>query len=69
MSFSGGTSVQEYASGALAVQYIRGSDWGGGVGGILYTLRGGEMSVKHYNARGDVVAATDTTGDLAYLAN
>lgn len=41
VSFSGGTSVREYANGAVRpnVEYIRGSDYGGGIGGILYTVR------------------------------
>jgi len=59
--FSGGTSVQELSVGGPAtpvVEYVRGSDYGGGVGGILYTLRGGAPSFNHYNSRGDVVAQT-----------
>ncbi|MCB1078339.1 MAG: hypothetical protein KDM64_10985, partial [Verrucomicrobiae bacterium] len=81
--FSGGTSAQEWENGALdsrladpqsaadqpEVEYIRGSDWGGGVGGILYTLRGGQPGYNHYNSRGDVVAKTDATGSLTYRAN
>ena len=47
--FSGGTSVSEYAatnSGASTgvapkVEFVRGGDWGGGVGGILYSLHPG----------------------------
>ena len=38
----GGSPVREYSgnfSGNLAVEYVRGSDWGGGVGGVLYSLR------------------------------
>lgn len=68
--FSGGTSVQEYDDAATAptVEYIRGSDYGGGIGGILYTLRSGFPSFKHYNSRGDVVAATDASGSLTYQA-
>jgi RHS repeat-associated protein len=68
--FSGGTSVQEYDTGgtgsALSVEYIRGSDYGGGVGGILYTLRGGTPSYTHENKRGDVVAKTDSSGNLTF---
>jgi RHS repeat-associated protein len=70
--FSGGTSVQEYTvngtSETLAVEYIRGTDWGGGVGGILYTLRDSTPSFTHFNNRGDVVAKTDATGSLTYQA-
>jgi len=70
--FSGGLSVQEYAmsgtSPALTVEYVRGSDYGGGVGGILYTLRSGSPSYTHENHRGDVIAKTDGTGSLTYQA-
>jgi len=67
--FSGGTSVQEYdgATPALTVEYIRGSDYGGGVGGILYTTRSGTFSYTHENKRGDVVAKTSTTGTVTTL--
>ena len=47
---------------------MRGSDWGGGVGGILYSLRGGGATFNHYNNRGDVVAKTDASGVLTYQA-
>jgi len=50
----------------LTVEYIRGSDYGGGVGGILYTVRGGVPSYTHENRRGDVVAKTDNTGSLTW---
>lgn len=79
LSFSGGTSAQEFeedgttigftpGEDALQVGYVRGSDYGGGIGGILYTLRSGVASVKHYNSRGDVVAAVDGSGTLTYQA-
>ncbi len=70
--FSGGTSVREYTvpppSGPPVVEYVRGSDYGGGVGGIVYTLRGGTPSFTHYNARGDVVAKVDALGALTWQA-
>lgn len=66
--FSGGLSCFETESGARTVEYIRGSDYGGGVGGILYTLRGSAPSFNHYNNRGDVVAKTDGAGILTYQA-
>jgi|GEM_PF-2833742 len=75
--FSGGTSAREWeGSGAtldpttatLRAEHIRGSDWGGGVGGILYTLRAGAPSYAHYNSRGDVVARTGADGSLTYQA-
>jgi YD repeat-containing protein len=37
ISFAGGLSVQEYLASATtpAVEYVRGSDYGGGIGGVL----------------------------------
>lgn len=78
--FLGGTSVMEFegagnqaepdrASAAIpAVEYIRGSDLGGGIGGILYSLRDGQPSFTWYNNRGDVVAKTDDSGALQFQA-
>lgn len=68
--FSGGTSVSEFSAGSLTpdVEYIRGNDWGGGVGGILYSVRGGTASINHYNNRGDVIAKTTPGGALSYAA-
>jgi len=70
--FSAATSVQEYSlsgtTGALTVEYVRGSDYGGGVGGVLYTLRSGSPSYTHENRRGDVIAKTDGSGSLTYQA-
>ncbi len=69
--FSGGVSVQEYevaTATTLAAEYIRGSDWGGGVGGLLYSVRTGVPSFKHYNSRGDVITATDTAGATTWQA-
>ena len=49
--YSGGTSVAEYALNATGqpaaratLEYVRGSDWGGGVGGILYTLQSAQVA-------------------------
>lgn len=73
--FSGGTSVQEYTgagAGVLTVDYVRGSDWGGGVGGILYSMRGAAHdtpSFAHYNRREDVTARTDGAGAITYQAS
>jgi YD repeat-containing protein len=68
--FSGGLSVQEYSVGTDTplVECVRGSDYGGGVGGILYTLRNGIPSYTHYNSRGDVVTKTDAAGTTTYQA-
>jgi RHS repeat-associated protein len=66
--FSGGTSVQEWDNNGTT-EYIRGSDWGGGVGGLLYSLRPGQpIGFTHYNHRGDVVAKTDGAGTLTWQA-
>jgi RHS repeat-associated protein len=66
--FSGGTSVKEFEGNAStpSVEYVRGSDWGGGVGGILYTNRAGVLSFNHYNGRGDVAVKTDAQGYNSY---
>lgn len=66
--FSGGTSVREIEGGSVTVDYVRGSDWGGGVGGILYSVRAGVPSFTHYNRRGDVTAKTNASGALTYQA-
>ncbi len=68
--YSGGTSVQEYDNGSStpSVEYVRGSDYGGGVGGILYTIRSGANSYTHANRRGDIIARTDASGALTYQA-
>jgi len=53
-------------------EYIRGSDWGGGIGGILYSLPvpGNATNAKYYNydGRGDVVALTSNIGNVTYGA-
>ncbi len=67
ISFSGGLSVQEYngatASGSPKAHYVRGSDFGGGIGGVLFSLRGTNNSLTpsyyHYNSRGDVTTKTN----------
>lgn len=71
LSFADGLSVQEYEDGSNtpSVEYIRGSDYGGGIGGILYTIRGGVPKFNHYNSRGDVVSQTAQDGTVAYQAS
>lgn len=70
LTFSGGTSVQEAnASGVVQVELIRGSDWGGGSGGVLYTVRGTDRSYNAYNSRGDVVSTTDGSGAATWQAS
>ncbi len=71
ISFSGGLSVQERPTGTATptVETIRGSDYGGGIGGVLYTIRSGSSSYNAYNSRGDVVSKTDTSGAITYQAS
>jgi len=69
--YDGGAAVRAYTvsgSPVLNAEYIRGSDWGGGVGGILYNLSGSTPSYYHYDGRGDVVALTSNTGTVNYQA-
>lgn len=70
--FSSGTSVLEMTGNATpstpTVEFVRGVDMGGGVGGLLYTDREGTISFGHYNNRGDVVAKTDASGAVTYRA-
>ena len=70
ISFAGGLSVQEYLNGATqpTMEYIRGSDYGGGIGGVLYTIRSGARSYNTYNSRGDVISQTDDTQAITYQA-
>lgn len=83
ISFVGGLSAAEWEaensppdlSGAPAVEYTRGPDMGGGVGGLLYSLRrevGASVQVAKYNlsnGRGDIVAQSDQSAALTWTAN
>gem|GEM_PF-1470556 len=71
LSFAGGLSVQEYTSGSSLpnVETIRGSDYGGGIGGVLYTIRSGARSYNAYNSRGDVVSKTDDGGAITWQSS
>ena len=57
------------------LRFYRGSDMGGGVGGLLYAedADSSGLNYKHYNLRGDIVATTDSGGsilsELRYLGN
>ena len=72
--FSGGTSQAEYAIPtmldviqnpvAAAVEYERAPDALGGVGGLLYSVRGGVPKFDVSDGRGDVVGQTDQTANL-----
>ena len=67
--FSGGISVKEFQLGMNTVEYIRGHEMGGGIGSILYSNRGGQLSLDHYNSRGDVAARSNAWGLLTYQAH
>ncbi len=71
ISFSGGLSVQEYTAGTGTpnVETIRGSDYGGGIGGVLYTIRSGARSYNAYNSRGDVVSKTDGGASITWQSS
>lgn len=83
ISFVGGLSAAEWEaenappdlSGAPAVEYTRGPDMGGGVGGLLYSLRregGASVPVAKYNlsnGRGDIVAQSDQSAALTWTAS
>ena len=62
--FSGGTSIIE--TGASSVEYVRGPDQGGGVGGLQYSVRSGTELTNQYNSRGDVIGQSDSTETLTY---
>ncbi len=65
--FNGGTSIQEYGSGSdPVVEYVRGAGMGGGVGGLEYSDRSGDLRFNQYNGRGDVVAQTDASANPVY---
>lgn len=62
--------LQSYYLGFDAqTEYIRGSDYGGGIGGILYTIRGTDRSYNAYNSRGDVVSKTDDSETITWQSS
>jgi RHS repeat-associated protein len=50
----------------LKGETIRGSDMGGGVGGVLYTLVNGQRQFNSYNSRGDVVNTSNDSGNSTW---
>ena len=75
--FDGGLCVQEYDASdnnltphvsRLTTEYLRGPDLGGGVGGMVCSIRDGEKIYSHSNHRGDVIARTDGNGSLTWYA-
>lgn len=82
VTFSDGLSVAEWvapAGGSFAtaatVEYQRGPDMGGGIGGLLYSSRSDGIlpspTIKHnlFNARGDVVAQSDSAATVTWTAS
>ena len=84
VSFSDGLSVAEWeTSGSMppapgsmpaTVEYQRGPDMGGGIGRLLYSSRaegGAQRVVKHnlFNARGDVVAQSNSAATVTWTAS
>lgn len=70
--FSGGQSVADYPDGTMlpSVEYQRGLDLGGGgVGGLLYSLRAEQPNYSYSNHRGDIVARRNGGGMLTWAAN
>ena len=51
------------------VEYTRGPDMGGGVGGLLYSVRSSTAKFNLSNGRGDIVAQSDSTGALSWTAS
>ena len=79
VSWSGGLSLAEYPVSRLQsaianpqspiVEYRRGPDMGGGIGGLLHSLRDGAPKYNLGNGRGDVVAQSDQSGALTWTAS
>ncbi|MBE2287406.1 MAG: putative Ig domain-containing protein, partial [Prosthecobacter sp.] len=82
--FAGGLSLAEWeVAGSVpamantpSVEYTRGPDMGGGVGGMLYSIRSSSLqnqasSIKYSlsNGRGDIVAQADQSATLTWTAS
>jgi RHS repeat-associated protein len=52
-----------------SVEYQRGPDLGGGIGGLLYSLRGNSPRFNLSNARGDIVAQSNLEGAVTWTAS
>jgi RHS repeat-associated protein len=66
--FDGGTSIEEYTStpSSPTVEYVRGYNYGGGVGGLEYSIRSGVPSFNFFDSRGDVVTKTNSSGAVTW---
>ena len=67
--YSGGTSVSQrkgMGNNFKETFFYRGSDMGGGVGGINYAefADGTDLNYKFYNLRGDVIVTLDTNNNV-----
>jgi RHS repeat-associated protein len=78
LAASGTVTVKEQpvvaaVAGSVAVEYVRGSDMGGGVGGLLYSKRWVNGAwVRSYdlaNGRGDVTTQTNQAGAVTWQAS
>ncbi len=74
--FDGSLSVQEFDTSEsatlsvnnLTTESIRGEGMGGGVGGMVYSVRNGQLEASHSNHRGDVTIRTDNMGNINWFA-
>ena len=68
-SYADGVSVLETSSLGMTLTY-RGSDQGGGVGGVNYTeyANGNELNYKIYNLRGDLIKTINQINQQSHLA-
>ncbi|MDZ4324208.1 MAG: hypothetical protein U1A73_04205, partial [Pseudomonas sp.] len=78
--FAGGLSLAEYETATAqttivdplvsTVHYVRGPDMGGGVGGLLYSVRNSSTTKYNLsNGRGDIVAQSDASAALTWTAS
>ncbi|MDI1310859.1 RHS repeat-associated core domain-containing protein [Prosthecobacter sp.] len=73
--FAGGLSLAEFDSttdtlpAMPTVEYTRGPDMGGGVGGLLYSMRASGTKYSLSNGRGDIVAQADSSATLTWTAS
>jgi RHS repeat-associated protein len=73
--FAGGLSLAEFDTttdslpARPSVEYVRGPDMGGGVGGMLYSMRASGTKYSLSNGRGDIVAQADSSATLTWTAS
>jgi len=61
--FAGGTSAGEYdENGQLEREFVRSRDFGGGVGGLLFTMEGDGARMAVANHRGDLISRVQVIG-------